>query len=122
MKKILARSYYLQIFLVFILCLIAFLILGSNKNIPQSLKYKGAVLAHIHDMGSGYGSDKSKKMQDHLASIGYNSIQLNTFGYMKSSKHTEVLYTVYPLIELCKASKKLWGRRGFISLSILKVC
>ena len=29
---------------------------------------------------------------------------------------------VYPLIELCKASKKLWGRRGFISLSILKVC
>ena len=107
MKKILARSYYLQIFLVFILCLIAFLILGSNKNIPQSLKYKGAVLAHIHDMGSGYGSDKSKKMQDHLASIGYNSIQLNTFGYMKSSKHTEVLYKLDPTMSKDFVSKEI---------------
>ena len=56
---------------------------GSNN-----LEYKGAVLAHIHRIGNGYGSDSSKEMHKHLSAIGYNYVQLNTFAYMRNRKDT----------------------------------
>ncbi len=56
-----------------------------------ALEYKGAVLAHIHKIGNGYGSMPSKAMHSHLSSVGYDTVQLNTFAYMRSRKDTEVI-------------------------------
>lgn len=62
----------------------------SNTSEQYDLKYKGAVLAHIHKIGSGYGSSPSKKMHKHLNEVGYNFVQLNTFAYMYNRKQTKV--------------------------------
>lgn len=62
----------------------------TNQNEPNDLKYKGAVLAHIHKIGNGYGSTPSKRMHQHLNEVGYNFVQLNTFAYMFNRKQTKV--------------------------------
>lgn len=56
-----------------------------------SLEYKGAVLAHIHKIGSGYGSEISRNMHSHLKNIGYDTVQLNTFAYMKERGDTGIV-------------------------------
>jgi len=63
----------------------------SGEAGQKSLEYKGAVLAHIHKIGNGYGSWPSKAMHSHLQGVGYDTVQLNTFAYMRSRKETEVL-------------------------------
>jgi len=63
---------------------------NSNQELPNDLKYKGAVLAHIHKIGNGYGSTHSQQMHKHLNNIGYNFLQLNTFAYMSERKQTKV--------------------------------
>lgn len=84
-------------YLVLAIAIIAVLILAASStnketnNIePYDLKYKGAVLAHIHKIGNGYGSTLSKQMHKHLNSIGYNFVQLNTFAYMFNRKNTTI--------------------------------
>lgn len=62
----------------------------SDTTKSYDLKYKGAVLAHIHKIGNGYGSTPSKEMHKHLNKIGYNFVQLNTFAYMFNRKQTKV--------------------------------
>jgi hypothetical protein len=62
----------------------------SELSESSSLEYKGAVLAHIHRIGSGYGSDSSKEIHKHLSAIGYNVVQLNTFAYMRNRKDTSI--------------------------------
>ncbi len=69
----------------------------EEHSIPD-LEYKGAVLAHIHNFKSGYGSSKSKSMHGYLKNIGFDSVQLNTFGYMRSSKSTRVFYKLDPTL------------------------
>lgn len=61
---------------------------GSERS---SLEYKGAVLAHIHKIGSGYGSDNSRNMHFHLKGIGYDTVQLNTFAYMRDRGQTGII-------------------------------
>ena len=61
-----------------------------NPNQEHDLTYKGAVLAHIHRIGNGYGSTPSKEMHKHIGEIGYNIVQLNTFAYMWDRKRTKV--------------------------------
>ena len=63
----------------------------SSKPVPEELEYKGAVLAHIHRTGHGYGSTYSKDMHSHIEDIGFDTVQLNTFAYMRSRKETEVI-------------------------------
>jgi hypothetical protein len=63
---------------------------NSDSNQVYGLEYKGAVLTHIHRIGSGYGSDSSKDMHSHLKNIGYNYVQLNTFAYMRNRKDTMI--------------------------------
>ncbi|MGH7884876.1 MAG: glycoside hydrolase family 113, partial [Thermodesulfobacteriota bacterium] len=66
---------------------------SANQNSRISdLEYKGAVLTHIHNFEDGYGSEKSKSMQVHLKKSGYDSVQLNTFGYMENIKSTKIFY------------------------------
>jgi len=84
-------------YLVLCVVILAVLILtiSSTIKVPdtsdaQELKYKGAVLAHIHRIGNGYGSTSSKEMHKHLSSIGYNYVQLNTFAYMRNRKDTKI--------------------------------
>ena len=60
----------------------------SNKSFP---KYRGAVLAHVHRKTKGYGSKRAESMRQHLRSVGYNSIQLNSFAYMRSVKQLSVV-------------------------------
>lgn len=62
---------------------------GSSTK--SALEYNGAVLAHIHRIGNGYGSLPSKAMHSHLSSVGYDTVQLNTFAYMRGRKDTEVI-------------------------------
>ncbi len=82
--------------ILFIAIFAVLLFIGStNFNTPNSnqshdLTYKGAVLAHIHRIGNGYGSTPSKEMHKHLNEIGYNFVQLNTFAYMWDRKRTKV--------------------------------
>ncbi|MGB2691137.1 MAG: hypothetical protein WBB48_13285 [Thermodesulfobacteriota bacterium] len=84
-------------YLVLMISIVAILIFtisstnkDSNKNELHDLKYKGAVLAHIHKIGNGYGSTPSKEMHKHLNEIGYNFVQLNSFAYMFNRKQTKV--------------------------------
>lgn len=65
---------------------------ATEQNLTSGLEFKGAVLAHIHNYTSGYGSSKSESTHKYLKRVGYDSVQLNTFGYMKSSKSTKVFY------------------------------
>lgn len=62
---------------------------GSAQISP--LEYKGAVLAHIHKIGNGYGSQPSKAMHSHLKNVGYDTVQLNTFAYMRDRRETDVI-------------------------------
>ena len=86
---------YLLLFLA-IIAVLTFVVASnfgpSDTNQTHELKYKGAVLAHIHRIGNGYGSTPSKEMHKHLGSIGYNYVQLNTFGFMWDRKRTKVYY------------------------------
>ncbi|MEQ9618155.1 MAG: hypothetical protein RIG61_03155 [Deltaproteobacteria bacterium] len=61
---------------------------GSER---ASLEYKGAVLAHIHRIGSGYGSGSSRNIHSHLKGIGYDTVQLNTFAYMRDRAETGLI-------------------------------
>jgi len=84
---------YLLIFIAILVVLI--FTIASNFTHPDSnqahdLKYKGAVLAHIHRIGSGYGSTSSKEIHKHLSAVGYNVVQLNTFAYMRNRKDTMI--------------------------------
>ncbi len=85
-------------FILFILVLLAVIpLITASNSVPSgeagsnSFKYKGAVLAHIHRIGNGYGSRPSKAMHSHLSSVGYDTVQLNTFAYMRNRKETEVI-------------------------------
>ncbi len=84
-------------YLVLCVVILAVLILtiSSTIKVPDTsdtkeLKYKGAVLAHIHRIGNGYGSTLSSDMHKHLSSIGYNYVQLNTFAYMRNRKDKKI--------------------------------
>lgn len=66
--------------------------LSAYKAPEYELEYEGAALAHIHIIGSGYGSESSKRMHSHLEKVGYDSVQLNTFAYMKDRRETEVVF------------------------------
>ncbi|GJM16039.1 MAG: hypothetical protein DHS20C13_13660 [Thermodesulfobacteriota bacterium] len=84
---------YLVLFVVIPAALI--FTISSTIKVPDNsdtkeLKYKGAVLAHIHRIGNGYGSTLSIDMHKHLSSIGYNYVQLNTFAYMRNRKDVKI--------------------------------
>ena len=87
-----------------LLTILLFFVVLSNLGTKRHKKnttfdYKGAVLAHIHDIRSGYGSENSVKMHKHLKRVGYNFIQLNTFSYMKDIKKPEILYGFDPSLK-----------------------
>lgn len=71
---------------------------SEKENLISSFEFKGAVLAHIHNSESGYGSPSSEYMHGYLKNIGYDSVQLNTFAYMKSSRNTEIYYGSDPTL------------------------
>jgi uncharacterized membrane protein len=86
-----AKYFFLSIaVLVILIFIVASNSKGSDSNEVYDLKYKGAVLTHIHSIGNGYGSDSSKEMHKHLSAIGYNVVQLNTFAYMRNRKDTSI--------------------------------
>lgn len=94
--KVRSRVFVLLIVILFVSC-------NNSSSAYQELfisdlKYKGAVLAHIHNFTSGYGSSSSNSIQQHLKQVGYNSVQLNTFGYMRSSKSTRIFYKHDPTL------------------------
>ena len=86
-----AKYFFLSIaVLVILIFTVASNFKGSDSNEVYDLKYKGAVLTHIHSIGNGYGSQSSKDMHSHLKNIGYNYVQLNTFAYMRNQKDTNI--------------------------------
>ena len=104
----------LSLLLILALFALLFNTLGLNKD-TNNLEYKGAVLAHIHLVESGYGSKISQTMHKHLSSVGYDSIQLNTFAYMKDSKQNYVVFDNDPTLSdkyLIKEIRNLKGN-GF---------
>ena len=66
---------------------------------PQ-MEFFGAVLTHIHKKDQGYGSSKAHLMRKHLETVGYNSVQLNSFAYMQSAKDQVVLGNKDPTLTL----------------------
>lgn len=90
-------STYTAKYFFFVIAVASVLIFVAVSNLRPSapsqtneLNYRGAVLSHIHRIGNGYGSTPSKEMHKHLSSVGYNYVQLNTFGYMRDRKRTKV--------------------------------
>ena len=72
-----------------------FLTLSAEK--PQGrIDYRGAVLSHVHIIGSGYGSERSKFMHSHLNKVGYDTVQLNTFVYVRNRDETYLDYKSDP--------------------------
>lgn len=90
-------DHQIKFVLAILVLLTAVPLLSSTEPEPEyiseasGLKYKGAVLAHIHKIGHGYGSLLSKAMHTHLNGVGYDTVQLNTFAYMRSRKDTRVI-------------------------------
>ena len=96
----------------FNLTLFAHAITKSNFNI------NGAVLTHIHKEGSGYGSKKSSEIHTHLKKTGYNSVQINTFCYMKEISIPAVFYGFDPTLNkknIRKEIKRL-HKKGFTTM------
>lgn len=54
----------------------------------KATEFRGAVVAHVHQRGKGYGSGRSDQLYRHLRELGVNSIQLNTFAYQPSHTST----------------------------------
>jgi len=79
----------LILYVVIILLSFTSQITAKNKT---DFNIKGAVLSHIHQEGSGYGSKKSLEMHKHLKNTGYNSVQINTFCYMRNSEQPAIFY------------------------------
>lgn len=94
--KIIKSTFFFIITAFFISCNLS----GSvnEKHSISDFEFKGAVLAHIHNFKSGYGSIKSKSMHDYLKKIGYDSVQLNTFGYMEDRRSTDIYYEHDPTL------------------------
>ena len=59
-----------------------------QELLPSRLQLAGATVAHVHRRGAGYGSGSTAPLYRHLKSLGYNSIQLNTFAYQQSNHST----------------------------------
>ncbi len=93
-------------------------LLLSSPGIAQKksgFNINGAVLTHIHKQDSGYGSKKSVQMHKHLLNTGYNSVQINTFCYMKDKSIPAVYYGFDPTMKnktIKKEIKKL-HKKGF---------
>ncbi len=105
---------YQNLYVIIFIILIAFTTpsLALNK---AEFNINGAVLSHIHKEGSGYGSKKSGEMRKHLKKTGYNSVQINTFCYMRDISIPAVYYGFDPTLDnkyLRKEIKKL-HKKGF---------
>lgn len=70
----------------------------SNSN-DSFFEFNGAVLTHIHKIGSGYGSEPSQKIHKHLKAVGYDTVQLNTFAYLKNRDDTKIYVDVDPTMK-----------------------
>ncbi len=89
----------MQTLYIIIILLIAFVPVSSAKNKWSGFNINGAVLSHIHKEGNGYGSRKSSEMHNHLKKTGYNSVQINTFCYMKDKGIPAVYYGFDPTLD-----------------------
>ena len=88
--------YHILLYLIIIISLSVFPVYSKNKT---NMNIKGAVLAHIHINESGYGSPKSEEMHNHLLGVGFNSVQINTFCYMKDKEIPFVYYNFDPTMK-----------------------
>ena len=79
----------------------------SFANNKSNFDINGAVLTHIHKEGSGYGSEKSKEMHTHLKKTGYNSVQINTFCYMRKTSIPAVFYGFDPTLDKKHLNKEI---------------
>ncbi len=92
MRSIIGRTSILIFFALLLAVLVSYSAANKPTQSPKThLEYKGAVLAHIHRIGSGYGSGKSEDMHRHLKRVGYDTVQLNTFGYMRNKDQTRII-------------------------------
>ncbi len=53
---------------------------------------RGMNLAHLHQRGWGYGSDRSKAQANRLYELGVRDVALNPFAYTRSLSRPEVSY------------------------------
>ena len=86
------------IYILFLL-LIIFTPASSAITNRSDFNINGAVLSHIHMEGSGYGSEKSSEMHKHIKKTGYNSVQINTFCYMREIRIPAVYYGFDPTLD-----------------------
>lgn len=52
--------------------------------------HRGMNLAHLHERGWGYGSDRARAQLDALYAMGVRDIALNPFAYVSSTSATEL--------------------------------
>ncbi|MGI9553598.1 MAG: glycoside hydrolase family 113 [Thermodesulfobacteriota bacterium] len=90
---------YYKALIIFPLFLLFIVSNNNDYKKPATFEYKGAVLTHIHDIRSGYGSEISQNMHKHLKKVGYNTVQLNTFAYMKDIKEPVIYYGYDPSLK-----------------------
>ena len=106
---------YNHFILLVIFTLTSFAITDSYIK-STDFKYNGAVLTHIHDIRSGYGSEISRIMHGHLMKVGYNAVQLNTFCYMNDIKEPVIFHGYDPSLTRRNLEEEINNLRkaGFI--------
>ena len=91
-------KFYLRILIFFIPCILLSVNLTTcerldikplapdqgNAPVNTNIEIRGAVMAHVHQFGEGYGSGRTRKIYRRLKILGVNSIQLNSFAYQKN--------------------------------------
>jgi len=99
-----------------ILTLFLFVLISPiNAKNKSEFNINGAVLTHIHKEGNGYGSKKSETTHSHLENTGFNSVQINTFCYMKDKSIPAVYYGFDPTMQNKKIKKEIKNlhKKGF---------
>lgn len=86
------NRYWFVLLRLVLLVFLAVWFLGSPLGEDQAdIEYRGAVLSHVHEPGTGYGTDHYKTTYPHLKQIGFDSVQINTFAFMNHRRYTEIL-------------------------------
>ncbi len=59
---------------------------GESKTRAPLPEIRGAGIAHVHSLATGYGSGTTARLYDHLKKLGVTSVQFNTFAYQRELK------------------------------------
>ena len=106
------KSHYRFVLIVSAVFVLFSIIVGCYSKLsgnPEriSVEYRGAVLSHVHETGSGYGSKHFKVIHPHLKKVGYDTVQINTFGFINDLKDTTIVTKGDPTLTMASVESEI---------------